>query len=254
MTRKAKDVVFYEVVRPNRVRTRLGVKLKRVFTKKREKRLSKPSNNEVAFKLNNKSKSFRPFKGGLFREVLFKSKLKKRIKRFLSPSRLIPMLAVVLVGLLVIKFSQRYFGSADQPDAYAPQVVDSGADPARDTQPAPEQGSLNTRKSDQEVMPRLAGDHVIVIMTYRLRRDLEPVKDYFAGNGIATNIEKQGDYYYLLTAEKFKSPKQRDSDGFYALEKIKRIGADYKAPSGYETFGAEPFQDAYGMKISKENI
>jgi hypothetical protein len=251
MTRKAKDVVFYELVRPNRVRTRLGAKLKRIFTKKREKRLSKPSNNEVAFKLSNKNKSFRPLRGGLFREVLFKSKLKRKIKRFLNPSRLIPMLVVVLVGLLVIRFSQRYFG-ADQPDSYAGQVVDNTANVAGQATQGQEDG--NTRKSDQEVVPHLTGDHVIVIMTYRLRKDLEPVKDYFASKGIATNIEKQGDYYYLLTTEKFKSPKRRGSDGFNALEKIKEIGADYKAPSGYETFGVEPFQDAYGMKISKENI
>ncbi|MBN1456240.1 MAG: hypothetical protein JW912_00125 [Sedimentisphaerales bacterium] len=252
MTRKTKDVVFYELVRPNRVRTRLSTKLKRVFTKKREKKVSKPSNNEVAFKLSNKSKSSRPLNCGLLREVLLKSKLKGRVKRFLNPSRLIPMLAVVLVGLLVIKFYQHYFESAaDQPDA---QVVNNRADPAGGFQPMPEQGGLDTKKGDQEVMSRPAGDHVIVIMTYRLRKDLEPVKDYFADNGIATNIEKQGDYYCLLTAERFKSPKQRGSDGFYALEKIKKIGANYKAPSGYETFGAEPFQDAYGMKISKENI
>jgi len=254
MTRKTKDVVFYELVQPNRVGARLGVKLKRAFSKKRKKRPPKPSNNEVAFKLSNKSDGSWPIKGGLLRKVLFKSKLEKRIKRFLNPSRLIPMLAVVLVGLLAIRFYQHYFGSADQPDAYAPQSLNNQAGMTGDIQAAPEQEARNTRKTDQEVMPRPAGDHVIVIMTYRLRKDLEPVKDYFNSNGIATNIKKQGDYYYLLTAERFKSPKQRGSDGFYALEKIKKIGADYKAPSGYETFGAEPFQDAYGMKISKENI
>lgn len=254
MTRKTKDVVFYELVQPNRVGTRLGVKLKRVFLKKRKKKLPRPSNNEVAFKLSNKSNGSWPLKGGFLRKVLFKSKLEKKIKRLLNPSRLIPMLAVVLVGLLVIRFSQSYFGNADQPDADAPQSVSNRANVTGDIQAAPEQRDRSTRKSDQEVIPRFTGDHVIVIMTYRLREDLEPVRDYFASNGIVTNIDKQGGYYYLLTAERFKSPKQKGSDGFYALEKIKKIGADYRAPSGYETFGAEPFQDAYGMKILKENI
>lgn len=94
-------------------------------------------------------------------------------------------------------------------------------------------------------------DHVIVIASYNVAKDLEPVKEYFARNGVKTEIMKQdGSIFYLLVTQKrYESPLRRDTDGFYALEKIKNIGAEYDAPKGYEPFGKKPFQDAYGMKI-----
>lgn len=93
------------------------------------------------------------------------------------------------------------------------------------------------------------GDNVIVIATYRSRNDLELVQEYFAGNGIETEIWLRNNYFYLVTKDRFESTERRGGDGYLAKEQIKKIGADYKAPPGYETFKPNLFQDVYGMKV-----
>ena len=93
------------------------------------------------------------------------------------------------------------------------------------------------------------GDHVIVIATYVKREQLIPVQDYFRSNGIATEIMRRGSYYLLVTRDRFESPRRTGSDGYRMLQKIRSVGAGYKAPGGYESFGRTPFQDAYGMKV-----
>ncbi len=93
------------------------------------------------------------------------------------------------------------------------------------------------------------GDHIIIIATYSQKRDLEPVQKYYKQNGVVTEIENRGGYYFLITKNRYASTLRTGSNGFYALEKIKRIGAGYRAPTGYEIFGSRPFQDAYGRKI-----
>ncbi len=102
----------------------------------------------------------------------------------------------------------------------------------------------------KELLRPLA-DHRIIITTYTNARDLGPVKDYFAKNGVETEIEERAGlgYYFLLTKEKYANPSRKGSDGNVAMYNIKRIGSLYKAPKGYERFAATPFQDAYGEKI-----
>jgi hypothetical protein len=93
------------------------------------------------------------------------------------------------------------------------------------------------------------GDNVIVIASYRNRSNLEPVQEYFARNGIETEIWLRNNYFYMVTKEMFEGTERRGSKGYLMKEKIKKIGADYKAPSGYESFKPNLFQDAYGMKV-----
>jgi hypothetical protein len=95
-------------------------------------------------------------------------------------------------------------------------------------------------------------DHVLVIATYTRSEDLEPVRDYFGQNGTETEILKRGSYYYLVTKARYPNPRKPGSEGAVALDKIKQIGAKYKAPKGFERFDNTPFQDAYGMKIRQE--
>lgn len=95
-------------------------------------------------------------------------------------------------------------------------------------------------------------DHVLVIATYTRNEDLEPVRDYFGQNGTETEILKRGSYYYLVTKARYPNPRKPGSEGAVALDKIKQIGAKYKAPKGFERFDNTPFQDAYGMKIRQE--
>ncbi|OHB59086.1 MAG: hypothetical protein A2173_08325 [Planctomycetes bacterium RBG_13_44_8b] len=96
------------------------------------------------------------------------------------------------------------------------------------------------------------GDHVIVIASYDLASHLEPVKQYFAGFGIATEIIKKEPRWLLVTQERFDNPQKAGTNGFEMRKKIMSIGAQYKPPEGarFETFGTKPFQDVYGMKVN----
>jgi hypothetical protein len=112
-----------------------------------------------------------------------------------------------------------------------------------------------TTAAAERVRPKMVepmGDHVIVITSHDLSSHLEPVKQYFAGFGIATEIIKKGSRWLLVTQERFDSPEKAGSDGFEMKKKIISIGANYKpsAGSGFEPFGTKPFQDAYGMKLN----
>jgi hypothetical protein len=93
------------------------------------------------------------------------------------------------------------------------------------------------------------GDHRIVIQEYQIRAHLEPVQQHFAQFGIETEIRNIGGTHFLLTREKYESPKREGTDGYAAKQKIIAVGAQYKAPPGYETFARNLFKDAYGMKF-----
>ncbi|MHC4309123.1 MAG: hypothetical protein ACYSSN_04190 [Planctomycetota bacterium] len=94
------------------------------------------------------------------------------------------------------------------------------------------------------------GSNRIVIQTYDKRADLELVQYHFAEGGIETEIRKIGGTFYLVSADKYeKDPKIEGTDGYAAIQKIVELGAKYKAPQGYETFGAKSFKTAFGMKF-----
>ncbi len=110
---------------------------------------------------------------------------------------------------------------------------------AADTAPARETAPVDTS----------AGSNRIVIQTYQARAHLEPVKDYFKRLGIKTEILRRGEWYYLVTVSKYDNPERTGTDGYRAKQRIIKLGENYKAPEGYETFGTRPFHDAYGMKF-----
>jgi len=93
------------------------------------------------------------------------------------------------------------------------------------------------------------GNNRIVIQEYQVRAHLEPVKKYFDQSGIETEIRKIGGTYYLVTREKYENPGRAGTDGYVAKQRIIAVGAQYKAPQGYETFARNLFKDAYGMKF-----
>ncbi len=113
----------------------------------------------------------------------------------------------------------------------------------------PDGSMTEAERAEKEVLTKPMGDHVIVVVQYPNRRDLEPVKEYYRRHGIEMKIQRRGNSYFLLTENKFESPRRAGSDGYYAREKIRQLGKAYSAPRGFETFGSEPFQDAYGMKV-----
>jgi hypothetical protein len=104
-------------------------------------------------------------------------------------------------------------------------------------------------KKPEPVKATSTGDNVIVIVAYTKQNDLVPVQVYFKQNGIETEVIQRGSYFLLVTKNRFENPEKSGTDGYQMKQTIKRIGAKYKAPDGYERFGSTPFQDAYGMKI-----
>jgi hypothetical protein len=94
------------------------------------------------------------------------------------------------------------------------------------------------------------GNNRIVIQTYDKREDLELVQYHFTEGNIGTEIRKIGGTFYLISADKYeKDPKIEGTDGYAAKQKIIEWGARYKAPQGYEPFGAKSFGTAHGMKF-----
>jgi hypothetical protein len=93
------------------------------------------------------------------------------------------------------------------------------------------------------------GNHRIVIQTYEIRAHLEPVQRHFALYGIETEIRSINEMYYLVTKEKYENPQKQGTDGYAAKQKIIELGVQYKAPPGYETFGAKSFKSAFGKRF-----
>ena len=164
--------------------------------------------------------------------------------------------AAVLGLLLTVNITQFYEPGEKQVQS---TEVEVGNDYAVSEVPSHEVVTTDFEATQEETVPtqviaeqeklRPAGDHVIVIATYKQGRDLVPVKEYFDQSGIKTEIQERGDYYFLVTKNKFRSPKRTGTDGYTALQRIKQVGVDYEAPPGYESFAPNLFQDAYGMKI-----
>jgi hypothetical protein len=96
---------------------------------------------------------------------------------------------------------------------------------------------------------RSKGTNKIVIQAHQNSAELEPVKDYFASNGIEMEIRKIGNWYYLVTKEKFDNPEKAGTDGAAMKQRIIELGEKYEAPAGYGSFGPKPFSDAYGMRF-----
>jgi hypothetical protein len=173
----------------------------------------------------------------------------------LAVALLLGLIVLVLVafrlGQITYRSSQKATGSAakktESMQKVTPKVVavaPQGAVPAKEKTPVPPVA--------QKVEPvKSKGDNRIVIQTYQLRADLEPVKQYFAQFGIETEILKISDWYFLVTKDKYENPAKAGTDGYIAKQKIIELGAKYKAPPGYEAFGSKPFSDAYGKKFDE---
>lgn len=116
------------------------------------------------------------------------------------------------------------------------------------------------------------GDHWIVLAYHQRYADLEAAKMYFADNDIGTEIFRvedirkafiengldpgvlpSGEGYLLVTdrSKYYENPERPGTDGYAIKEKIKELGAAYKAPPGLDSFAPHYFGDAYGMKVSQ---
>ncbi len=153
------------------------------------------------------------------------------------------LLGVILLVLLAFRFGQ--WTKSEQGGQTAPDV--------EQTTKGGEGSSEATNSSAEEIVQPTAespkGNNRIVIQTYQLRTHLEPVKQYFAGFGIETQIRKIDNWYYLVTKEKYESTERAGTEGYFAKQKIIELGAEYKAPQGYETFAPNFFKDAFGQRF-----
>ena len=115
--------------------------------------------------------------------------------------------------------------------------------PAAQSTPAPDV------TANQATSTTSTGRNSIVLKMYQVRSHLEPAKEYFDKMGVATEIIEKDNWFYLVTKNKYDNPGKAGTDGYLAKQKIIELGAGYKAPVGFETFGPTPFSDAYGKKF-----
>ncbi len=103
-------------------------------------------------------------------------------------------------------------------------------------------------KTQEEIEIPLASSpktNWIVIKQWKNKEDLFPVKQWYAGNGIETQIREINGSYYLHTVQKYDNPSVSGTDGARAMQQIIRIGAGYVAPPGSAKFN---LQKPYGKK------
>jgi len=168
------------------------------------------------------------------------------------------LLGIVLLALVVFRLGQisslsgqKAADSATKMPKNIQKVTPRPMAAAPQTPISAEKKAAGPESAEKTEPVKLKGNNRIVIQTYQLRADLEPVRQYFAQFGIETEIKKIGDWYYLVTKNKYENPEKPGTDGYLAKQKIIEWGAKYKAPPGYETFGTKPFYDAYGMKFDE---
>ena len=162
----------------------------------------------------------------------------------------ITVLAFVAVLLVFFRLGQIYSIKKAQEPKVAKAVV-----PVQAVIPEPVKQPVAEKKVTPQTPPKMVepmGDNVIVITSYDVSSHLEPVKQYFATYGIATEIIKRGSRYLLVTQNRFNSIDKAGTDGYEMKKKIISVGANYKPPagSGFESFGTKPFQDVYAMKAN----
>jgi hypothetical protein len=175
------------------------------------------------------------------------------------------VIALIVIVIIVIAFNR----SPNEPDGGPSgnlanrEDTDNGSSGEERAVIAPpyrtvkvENREIEKELEEKAVAAEKANDHLVIITVYQVKRDLEPVVAHFRGNGIITEIVKPNNskFYYLVSKKKYQSPERKGTDGYYALANIKRVGAKYSAPKGYEPFGRTPFQDAYGVNFKKSSI
>jgi len=157
------------------------------------------------------------------------------------------VLCFVLVALVLFRLGQNS-GRAEVVASDASGISSAQITDARSDLPVKRVERKEKRASTSEAA-KSSGSNRIVIQTWQSRSQLEPVKKYFDQAGVGTEIRKIGNTYYLVTMDKYENPEKKGTDGYKAKERIIELGANYKSPDGYGSFGPKPFHDAYGMKF-----
>jgi len=157
------------------------------------------------------------------------------------------LVLVVLVAYRLGQISQRLANSTARVSRIDRQDTGPGGGDNRSAEASVDESIRSPARERRTT--ESSGSNCIVIQAFHSRKDLVPVQEYFARFGTETEIKQLGGWYYLVTKEKYDNPEKEGTDGYAAKQRIIQIGANYKAPPGCETFGSEPFHDAYGMKF-----
>lgn len=160
------------------------------------------------------------------------------------------LLGLIVLMLLAFRLGQfsRQAANSNAKILPAEHSNPTGADPSTAAEKQP--SSKETFVPDKsDLLTDSDANNRIVIQTFQVRSHLEPVREYFAQFGIETEIRKIGDWYYLITKNKYQNPQKQGTDGYLMKQKIVQLGANYKAPPGRETFAPNLFKDAYGIKL-----
>ena len=155
------------------------------------------------------------------------------------------LLGIVLLVLIFFRLGQSSYKRLMEKRAVPASMNIEKTNPASQVKTA-----VAERSASKSLGPIVSkANNRIVIQTWPERAQLEPIKEYFAGYGIKTEIRKLSDTYFLVTADAYESPKNEGSKGYEMRERIIQLGAKYKAPAGFATFGRRPFHDAYAMRF-----
>ena len=158
-------------------------------------------------------------------------------------------LALILLGLVLFWLGQNFARQKADSAPVTPKTVQRAVmQLPSSTAQTPAEAGLSQDVVESGLAKSKATNR-IVIQTWSSATQLQPVEKYFAENGVQTEIRRIGDMYYLVTSEKYENPQKPGTDGYVARQKIVELGAKYKAPPGYGSFGPRPFYDAYGMKF-----
>jgi hypothetical protein len=244
MARNRKRKSLYEVMSKARLKATAGKKIGPLRQEKCTKETTAPSTGDTAVPEESvmwwkKPKLIR-FNAG-------------RIEISL-PYQLAIALILVLVLLILVAFR---LGQIERRTANSIGQIQTGEqiNPAGVLVPGGGQNSASSERlspTEERFRPvEPQGDHVIVLVQYHRRADLVPVREHFAQNGIETQIVQEGNWYFLVTKDRYQNPSNPGTDGYQALQRIIEVGAQYegKAPTGRETFSPHFFRDAYGKKV-----
>jgi hypothetical protein len=164
--------------------------------------------------------------------------------------------AAVLVLILLLLMAYK-LGQVSQSDAAA--LDETGKTPPSEVHDVSlkQAGPDSQRQPEQPkaVAPAAVdtGDNVIVLVEYQRRADLVPVQKHFRTHGIETEIAPApGGKYYLWTKNRYSNVNTQGTPGYREKQRIKEVGALYKAPPSYETFAPNYFSDAYGKYVGQQ--
>ncbi len=244
MARKYKPVSLYEVIKSSRPNDGANKGLRRLHLFRRpEKRFKSPVKTEEE-----------PLEWPRKPKILqFNA---KRVEISLPYEFAIAvLLGVVLIAMLAFRVGQ-WQGQDQQrgeKEVIGIKKTKSGSLPLVDTAGITQYSNSKLQKEsgliEKVKMVELVADHRIVVQQCQVYADLVPVQKHFATYGIRTEIEKRGDWYFLVTVDRFGNPEKQGTTGYEMKQKIIEAGAKYKAPRGYATFALSLFSDAYGEKI-----